>query len=57
LAALPQPQVRVWVLRDNHRARRFYQRHGFHADGTVGDYRTSGSDTVYPQVRLTLHRP
>ena len=30
--------VRLWVLADNHRARRFYERHGFTADGTTKPY-------------------
>lgn len=31
-----RPQVlRLWVLRENHRARRFYERRGWHADGRV----------------------
>lgn len=32
-APLPRPRQVLWVLRDNVRARRFYERHGFAADG------------------------
>ena len=27
------PTARLWVLKDNGRARRFYERHRWHADG------------------------
>ena len=33
-AALGDAAASLWVFRDNHRARRFYTRHGFRADGT-----------------------
>jgi ribosomal protein S18 acetylase RimI-like enzyme len=36
----------LWVLRDNHRARRFYERAGYRADGEV-------QDDVYDGVTLT----
>ena len=56
LAALPDGTVRLWVLADNHRARRFYERHGFAADGTLDVYRPSGSADEVPQVRYTFRR-
>lgn len=33
LNAVPQARVQLWVHPDNHRARRFYHRHGFRPDG------------------------
>lgn len=33
LATLPASVDRLWVLEANARARRFYERHGWHADG------------------------
>jgi putative acetyltransferase len=34
LAALPDcPEVRLWVLAENHRARRFYEKRGWRANG------------------------
>jgi GNAT superfamily N-acetyltransferase len=35
LAAMPGARVALWVLEPNARARRFYERAGFRADGTV----------------------
>jgi GNAT superfamily N-acetyltransferase len=35
LLAAAGPVTRLWVLRDNHRGRRFYERHGWHPDGTA----------------------
>ena len=28
-------KVTLWVFEDNHRARRFYEKHGFHWDGSL----------------------
>jgi GNAT superfamily N-acetyltransferase len=34
LAALPDcPEIRLWTLDENHRARRFYERHGWRLNG------------------------
>ena len=33
LALIGQPKVALWVLKDNHRAIRFYEKYGFRADG------------------------
>ncbi|MGI8696636.1 MAG: GNAT family N-acetyltransferase [Mycobacteriales bacterium] len=41
--------VLLWVLRDNRRARRFYQRAGFAADGATHEYEIGGA--VLPEVR------
>jgi GNAT superfamily N-acetyltransferase len=35
LLAVAGPVQELWVLRDNLRARRFYERHGWRADGTA----------------------
>jgi GNAT superfamily N-acetyltransferase len=37
LAALGPGIARLWVLEENHRARRFYERRGWRADGTTRD--------------------
>lgn len=36
LAHVPAPVDRLWVLEANTRARRFYERHGWRADGRTG---------------------
>lgn len=56
LAELAQPEVRLWALAENHRAMRFYARHGLHPDGTRAAYRPTGSDVDIPELRLTLRR-
>lgn len=42
--------VRLWVLADNPRARRFYERHGFTPDGTREPYRFADG-TVLTELR------
>lgn len=47
-------EVRLWVLADNARARRFYERAGFAPDGTRGSYpvsRPDGSVVDLPELR------
>jgi ribosomal protein S18 acetylase RimI-like enzyme len=39
----------LWVLRDNTRARRFYERYGFHADGVEEPFHVAGA--AVPEVR------
>lgn len=56
LDALPQPRVRLWALADNHRALRFYARHGLHPDGLRATYRPAGSDVDIPELRCALRR-
>jgi GNAT superfamily N-acetyltransferase len=51
-ASGPRP-VRLWALDGNERARRFYERCGFVADGATGSYRVRGEFEV-PTVRFTL---
>jgi ribosomal protein S18 acetylase RimI-like enzyme len=41
--------VLLWVLADNARARRFYEKAGFHADGATHDYEIGGA--TLPEVR------
>jgi ribosomal protein S18 acetylase RimI-like enzyme len=41
----------LWVLPGNDRARRFYERHGWHADGAARDEESDGY--VVPEVRYT----
>jgi ribosomal protein S18 acetylase RimI-like enzyme len=43
------PGVSLWVLRDNARARAFYERHGFETDGMAQDITIDGEDL--PEVR------
>ncbi|GAA4892995.1 ribosomal protein S18 acetylase RimI-like enzyme [Stackebrandtia albiflava] len=42
--------VRLWVLVENPRARRFYERFGFTADGVTADYRPEPG-TAVPEMR------
>jgi ribosomal protein S18 acetylase RimI-like enzyme len=51
-AAGPRP-VRLWTLDGNERARRFYERRGFVADGAVGSH-ALGDGLDVPTVRFTL---
>ncbi len=43
------PLVSLWVLTGNERARRFYERAGFAADGTVADFDVDGVSV--PELR------
>ncbi|MFC8432963.1 GNAT family N-acetyltransferase [Streptomyces sp. NPDC057253] len=45
------PRMLLWVLEGNTRARRFYERHGFRADGTEEPYEVDG--VPVPEVRYT----
>ncbi|MFI9565611.1 GNAT family N-acetyltransferase [Streptomyces rishiriensis] len=47
--ALGHPGMRLWVLRDNAPARRFYARAGFHADGAEEPFEVAGA--AVPGVR------
>ncbi|UWM51975.1 GNAT family N-acetyltransferase [Streptomyces carpaticus] len=49
LRAAGLPRVRLWVLCDNRRARRFYERAGFAPDGAVQCDEIDGADV--PEVR------
>ncbi|WP_329260880.1 GNAT family N-acetyltransferase [Streptomyces sp. NBC_01478] len=48
-AALGHDHVLLWVVRDNARARRFYERAGFRADGTEEPYEVAG--VLVPELR------
>ncbi|MFF0731530.1 GNAT family N-acetyltransferase [Streptomyces chartreusis] len=56
--AAGHPRMLLWVLKDNARARRFYERAGFHADGAEEPFDVEGVEV--PEVRytreLTPHR-
>lgn len=45
------PLAVLWVLPGNDRARRFYKRHGWHADGATRDDESDGF--VLPEMRYT----
>jgi GNAT superfamily N-acetyltransferase len=52
--------VRLWVLADNHQARRFYERAGFAADGAFAGYpvsRPDGSVIELPELRYARRLP
>jgi ribosomal protein S18 acetylase RimI-like enzyme len=45
------PELRLWVLEKNDRARRFYERAGMAPDGTHGVYTPGGSTAELPEIR------
>ncbi|WP_184590184.1 GNAT family N-acetyltransferase [Streptomyces violarus] len=45
----------LWVLKENGRARRFYERAGFHADGAEEPFEVEG--TTVPEVRYARPLP
>jgi len=54
LAALPDcPEVKLWVLEENRRARRFYEKHGWRRNGEtrVVEYPPSPLDLGYSFIR------
>jgi GNAT superfamily N-acetyltransferase len=51
LAAAGYPEYRLWVLEENHRARRFYERAGMAPDGDRDVYTPRGSSVALPEVR------
>lgn len=56
LAGLTQAEVQLWVLEENHRARRFYARYGLYPDGTREFYSPRGTDIQAPELRLSMRR-
>ncbi|WP_159774853.1 GNAT family N-acetyltransferase [Streptomyces sp. HM190] len=46
------PRVLLWVLKENVRARRFYERHGFAPDGTEEPFEVDGVEI--PELRYAL---
>jgi GNAT superfamily N-acetyltransferase len=51
LAAAGYTEMRLWVLTDNDRGRRFYDRAGLAPDGAHQTYTPRGSTTELPEVR------
>jgi GNAT superfamily N-acetyltransferase len=47
-------QMRLWVLEENHRARRFYERAGMTPDGARDVYTPPGGDTGLPEIRYAM---
>ena len=45
------PGMRLWVLEENHRARRFYERAGLSPDGVRQTYVPRGSTQELPELR------
>lgn len=45
------PDMRLWVLEENHRARRFYERAGLRPDGERDLWRPSGTTVDLPELR------
>lgn len=56
LQALPQPEVRLWVLEENLRARRFYEKCGLRPDGEREIWTPRGSTLAYPEIRYSILR-
>jgi GNAT superfamily N-acetyltransferase len=48
------PELRLWVLEDNHRARRFYERAGLAPDGVRDVYTPRGSPVGLPEIRYAM---
>jgi ribosomal protein S18 acetylase RimI-like enzyme len=47
------PEMRLWVLEENHRARRFYERAGMVPDGARELYTPPGGDAGLPEIRYS----
>ncbi|AXE89832.1 GNAT family N-acetyltransferase [Streptomyces sp. Go-475] len=54
-AAAGHGRVLLWVLKENARARRFYERAGFRADGTEEPFAVAGAEV--PEVRYAKGLP
>ncbi|MEU6367338.1 GNAT family N-acetyltransferase [Streptomyces sp. NPDC046931] len=54
-SAAGHPRMYLWALKDNVRARRFYERAGFHADGTEAAFGADG--VTVPEVRYAAVLP
>jgi GNAT superfamily N-acetyltransferase len=48
------PGLRLWVLEDNHRARRFYERQGMRPDGERTVWTPRGHEVELPELRYVL---
>ena len=51
LTAAGFPVMRLWVLEENHRARRFYERHGMRPDGERTVWTPKGTTVELPELR------
>jgi GNAT superfamily N-acetyltransferase len=54
LAATGHTEMRLWVLADNRRARRFYERAGMVADGARATFTPPGGSDGLAEVRYTM---
>jgi ribosomal protein S18 acetylase RimI-like enzyme len=54
LAAAGNTELRLWVLTDNVRARRFYERAGMVADGALGTFTPQGSTAQLAEIRYAM---
>jgi ribosomal protein S18 acetylase RimI-like enzyme len=54
LAAAGCTVMRLWVLEENHRARRFYERAGLAPDGTRNFYTPRGTTAELPELRYAV---
>lgn len=54
LAAAGFPDMRLWVLEENHRARRFYERHGLRPDGTTQTWTPRNTTLQVPELRYAV---
>jgi GNAT superfamily N-acetyltransferase len=48
------PAMRLWVLEENHRARRFYERAGLAPDGAREMYTPPASTAELPEIRYSV---
>jgi GNAT superfamily N-acetyltransferase len=54
LAAAGFAVMRLWVLAENHRARRFYERAGMAPDGARDTFTPPGSSAELPEIRYAM---
>ncbi|HEY0533333.1 MAG TPA: GNAT family N-acetyltransferase [Actinoplanes sp.] len=54
LTAAGFPDLRLWVLEDNHRARRFYERQGMRPDGEREVWIPRGYPVELPELRYAV---
>jgi ribosomal protein S18 acetylase RimI-like enzyme len=54
LSAAGFPDMRLWVLVENHPARRFYERMGMSPDGGRDHYTPNGTQVELPELRYAM---
>jgi ribosomal protein S18 acetylase RimI-like enzyme len=54
LAAAGHSEMRLWVLAENHRARRFYERAGMALDGARDTFTPAGGTVALAEIRYSL---